>query len=973
MPLLKLRLKEEQALALPDIYRQAPKDDPRALLEAANFADLVGVVRQLGELSDYAAVMFSQLHAETSRLGARGEAMAARASALEESMPEAEIRVFTAQDTRQLLPNDGLKWHSSPHEDQTLFTSSELPPYISEAYMKAQPPPPLHMLDRFDRTASDGGALRRYSDPYFFKREWALAELAQAEREKKAMKARRKAKHLGQQRSLRDLNEGAYVRQASRSRRNSRSNSQKAAATPPPQRPAPAELPEQPQRYSVYVPDEPKTPDSQRYSVYVPGDSKTRSEGDPPTPASQGTISPYVESSFASLGDASRSVPQVPHFKNAERELKAPANGLRTGVAQDEIVAIGKVNEVAKTAGYLVEANGESSGREAEQDAQEPRRERTASRDVAEDSPAAKNVPEPDKVHREGESALFDQRTGPDEAVTSNGRTASQTQAIPRARRRSTKARRETPRKSDGETENAFPRAESFDSVTQAARVREQIRREAEGALANERSETRGAAGLVDERGGVEASVAEASVGKLSDLEAEWVASACDGEGRPQEESGKVAQEEPSGVGERSPADHADVIRGVSKDVSEEQVAPAAKHKEENGRLAAWASVPGSPVVGEDSAPGSPMNPGLVKLQQEYQQAQARLEALLRMQKELEEQAHPPETGAAVALGTVSSATSLAVELSRSSGGAGPADDSPPETVDIDSPPWSQASSPPLHEPGQLRRFMDSPARPIRHSRSVLDSPGPAFAPSGRGALRMGSSSRLSPPRELSPGGFSSPPFSSPERSSPLRRPWVMQTPPRPETEDEYRPSGLSTQTSLPKDRSTNGGGAAEPRGLAGPVPPTAKSAPKPPPPPPPGSLGAFKKPSQSAPPPPPPPLAPGALTITGPSSSRGGAARPVDLMQAIAQHDKGKLKRVDERSGGVAAPTGDRNVMLEQIKKGVNLRRTETVKAEEKPSRPVTDINVASILERANAIRQAMQDSDDDEEDEDEEDDWLD
>lgn len=52
MPLLKLRLKEEQTLALPELYRQAPKDDPRALLEAANFADLVGVVRQLGELSE---------------------------------------------------------------------------------------------------------------------------------------------------------------------------------------------------------------------------------------------------------------------------------------------------------------------------------------------------------------------------------------------------------------------------------------------------------------------------------------------------------------------------------------------------------------------------------------------------------------------------------------------------------------------------------------------------------------------------------------------------------------------------------------------------------------------------------------------------------------------------------------------------------------------------------------------------------
>lgn len=715
-----------------------------------------------------------------------------------------------------------------------------------------------------------------------------------------------------------------------RSRHNSRSLSQRAAATPPQQRTPPSELPDQPQRYSVYVPDEPRTPDSQRYSVYVPDESKTRSEGDPPTPASQGTISPYVESSFASIGELVPRAPQETDSKIAESEPKASPNGLGMKDARDEIVAVGKLDGFSMEAGHKVEANGESSGRGAEEETQERRSWEvpagTASRNVARKTPAATGGPEPDEVHRNFGSALLNERTGPDEARGADGRAAAETQGIPRARRRNTKATREARQKSDGETESAFPRAESFDSVTQAARVREQIRREAEGAVPNGRSKTEGAAASVEEREGVDAGVSEGPAGKLSDLEAEWVASARDGERVPQEESGKDTPGELSELGANFPAERADVTAGVGKDVSSEQAAPSAKHKEENGRLAAWASIPGSPRVGDDSAPGSPVHPGLVKLQQEYQQAQARLEALLQMQKELEEQAEPSETGAAAPLGPVSSATSLAVELSRSSGGAGPAGDSPPETVDIDSPPWSQASSPPLHEPGQLHRIMDSPARPIWQSRSVLDSPGPAFIPSGRGPSRIGSSSRLSPPRERSPGGFSSPPFSSPERLSPLRRPWLMKTPPPTETGDEYRPSGLSAQTSLRGERSTNGGQAAEPRGPPVPVPPAARTAPKPPPPPPPGSLGAFIKPSQSAPPPPPPPLAPGALQITGPSSSRGGAARPVDLMQAIAQHDKGKLKRVDERKGGVVAPAADRNVMLEQIKKGVRKRTLSLV-----------------------------------------------
>jgi hypothetical protein len=64
-----------------------------------------------------------------------------------------------------------------------------------------------------------------------------------------------------------------------------------------------------------------------------------------------------------------------------------------------------------------------------------------------------------------------------------------------------------------------------------------------------------------------------------------------------------------------------------------------------------------------------------------------------------------------------------------------------------------------------------------------------------------------------------------------------------------------------------------------------------------------------------------------------------------------------------------ERQAILEQIRtKSFNLRHTEKEK-KEPVVRPVTNINVAAILEKANAIRQAFAGSDE----EDDEDDWSD
>ena len=52
MPLLRLEVSAEERLADPRLYQAASHDDPSAILEGAAMASMVGIVRQLAELSE---------------------------------------------------------------------------------------------------------------------------------------------------------------------------------------------------------------------------------------------------------------------------------------------------------------------------------------------------------------------------------------------------------------------------------------------------------------------------------------------------------------------------------------------------------------------------------------------------------------------------------------------------------------------------------------------------------------------------------------------------------------------------------------------------------------------------------------------------------------------------------------------------------------------------------------------------------
>lgn len=93
---------------------------------------------------------------------------------------------------------------------------------------------------------------------------------------------------------------------------------------------------------------------------------------------------------------------------------------------------------------------------------------------------------------------------------------------------------------------------------------------------------------------------------------------------------------------------------------------------------------------------------------------------------------------------------------------------------------------------------------------------------------------------------------------------------------------------------------------------------------------------------------------------------RPRDpLIEAVAAHDKSTLRKVSELDRPSARPKADeRDPLLEQIRnKAFNLRPANSLKPNIRGV-PQTNLKVAAILEKANAIRQACAGSDEDDDD---------
>ncbi|XP_019097936.1 PREDICTED: protein SCAR4-like isoform X2 [Camelina sativa] len=190
MTLTRYQIRNEYGLADKDLYQSsAHKDDPEAFLEAASMAGLVGVLRQLGDLAEFAAEVFHCLHEEMMTTAARGHGLAFRLQHLESQFPSFEIPILSQTDHSTFYYNPGLQWHSSLLPKQDLISPRNLPHCIIDSYEESRAPPQLFLLDKFD-VAGSGSCLKRYSDPSLLKRPTpsATSKLIKDDRPRKSKK-----------------------------------------------------------------------------------------------------------------------------------------------------------------------------------------------------------------------------------------------------------------------------------------------------------------------------------------------------------------------------------------------------------------------------------------------------------------------------------------------------------------------------------------------------------------------------------------------------------------------------------------------------------------------------------------------------------------------------------------------------------------------------------------------------------------
>uniref|UniRef100_A0ACD5XP66 Uncharacterized protein n=1 Tax=Avena sativa TaxID=4498 RepID=A0ACD5XP66_AVESA len=177
MPLSRRTVANEYSLAAPQLYKHADQRDPEAVLDGVAMAGLVGVLRQLGDLAEFAAEVFHGLYDEVMTVSARGHGLVLRAQQLEAELPILENDICQT-DYLYVASNKGVDWHANPRVDHGVVTTGDTPRFIMNSMKRCHGPPRLFMLDKYD-IGGEGTCLKRYSDPAFFKTDSACSRRLQ--------------------------------------------------------------------------------------------------------------------------------------------------------------------------------------------------------------------------------------------------------------------------------------------------------------------------------------------------------------------------------------------------------------------------------------------------------------------------------------------------------------------------------------------------------------------------------------------------------------------------------------------------------------------------------------------------------------------------------------------------------------------------------------------------------------------------
>lgn len=193
MPLVRAEVRNEFALGASELYREAKKEEPKEILEGVAVAGLVGVLRQLGDLAEFAAEVFHGLQEEVTITTARSHKLMTRVRRIEAALSPLEKALLAQRSHLHFAYTAGSNWRTRIRCEQNHFIYSDVPQFIMESYEDCRHPPCLHLLDRFD-TAGPGSCLKRYSDPTYFKSASVASGEASVDKISKEKKKGRKTK-----------------------------------------------------------------------------------------------------------------------------------------------------------------------------------------------------------------------------------------------------------------------------------------------------------------------------------------------------------------------------------------------------------------------------------------------------------------------------------------------------------------------------------------------------------------------------------------------------------------------------------------------------------------------------------------------------------------------------------------------------------------------------------------------------------
>ncbi|KAG0499352.1 hypothetical protein HPP92_004043 [Vanilla planifolia] len=190
MPLVRFEIRNEFELGDPELYRGSTvqAEGPKAILDGVAVAGLVGILRQLGDVAEFAAEIFHGLHEQVMSTSSRGHRLLARIKQIEATIPSIEDGARGKGSCIDLAYESGSSWHADLRTTESHLCSSALPPFMMDSYEECQDPPRLYLLDKYD-SGGIGACIKKYSDPSYFKRAWSTSENQKTQIFQRAMNA----------------------------------------------------------------------------------------------------------------------------------------------------------------------------------------------------------------------------------------------------------------------------------------------------------------------------------------------------------------------------------------------------------------------------------------------------------------------------------------------------------------------------------------------------------------------------------------------------------------------------------------------------------------------------------------------------------------------------------------------------------------------------------------------------------------